>query len=211
MSDDKAQPEPSMEDILASIRRILSEDEGGDPAAAPPPPAAPAEEPFKPKPRPVGEMIEMAPPPPKPAIEMVPIAAPPPRPEPEMVPIAARAPKPEPELVEDVLELTDDMMTEEGGGGFRITPRMDEHGADEDSLLAARTQSAGATALSELARAVARERGVMLGNGGITLEDLVREILRTLIKDWLDQNLPYMIERLVKKEIERMVSRAEKL
>jgi len=64
---------------------------------------------------------------------------------------------------------------------------------------------------SELARAVARERGVGLGRGGLTLEDLTREILKALIKDWLDQNLPYMIERLVKKEIERMVNRAEKL
>ena len=57
----------------------------------------------------------------------------------------------------------------------------------------------------------ARERGLGLGNGGLTLEDITREILRTLIKDWLDQNLPYMIERIVKKEIEKMVNRAEKL
>ena len=35
--------------------------------------------------------------------------------------------------------------------------------------------------------------------------------LKSLIKDWLDQNLPYMIERIVKKEIEKMVNRAEKL
>ena len=46
MSDDKAQQEPSMEDILASIRRILSEDEGQQPGGAPvdkaaPPPEAP--------------------------------------------------------------------------------------------------------------------------------------------------------------------------
>ena len=66
-------------------------------------------------------------------------------------------------------------------------------------------------ALAELAHAVARERGVGLGRGGITLEEIVREILRSLIKDWLDQNLPYMIERIVKKEIEKMVNRAEKL
>ncbi|MEK9844439.1 DUF2497 domain-containing protein, partial [Thalassospira sp.] len=32
-----------------------------------------------------------------------------------------------------------------------------------------------------------------------------------LLKEWLDENLPYMIERLVKKEIERIVNRAEDL
>ena len=82
---------------------------------------------------------------------------------------------------------------------------------DDESLLAPPVQAASTSALAELARAVARERGVGLGNGGITLEDIVREILKTLIKDWLDQNLPYMIERIVKKEIEKMVNRAEKL
>ena len=82
---------------------------------------------------------------------------------------------------------------------------------DVESILAPPVQMASTTALAELARAVARERGVGLGRGGLTLEDLTREILKALIKDWLDQNLPYMIERLVKKEIERMVNRAEKL
>jgi len=36
-------------------------------------------------------------------------------------------------------------------------------------------------------------------------------MLRPLLKEWLDRNLPYLIERLVKKEIDRMVNRAEKL
>jgi cell pole-organizing protein PopZ len=80
---------------------------------------------------------------------------------------------------------------------------------DEESLLSAHAADRSASALSALAQAVARERAVALGNGGITLEELVREILRPILKDWLDQNLPYMIERIVKKEIEKMVNRAE--
>jgi cell pole-organizing protein PopZ len=68
---------------------------------------------------------------------------------------------------------------------------------DVESILAAPVQVASTSALAELAHAVARERGVGLGRGGITLEEIVREILRSLIKDWLDQNLPYMIERAV--------------
>ena len=38
----------------------------------------------------------------------------------------------------------------------------------------------------------------------MTLEDLVREELRPLLKAWLDQNLTPLVERLVKREIERI-------
>ena len=124
--------------------------------------------------------------------------------------------EPEPEPEEDIFELTEDMVAEEEPEPFvfdpdpgpRFMPMREER---HDSILAPPVQAASTSALAELARAVARERGVGLGNGGTTLEDIVREILKTLIKDWLDQNLPYMIERIVKKEIEKMVNRAEKL
>ena len=38
-----------------------------------------------------------------------------------------------------------------------------------------------------------------------TLEDLVKDMLRPMLKSWLDQNLPVMVERLVRQEIERVV------
>jgi cell pole-organizing protein PopZ len=37
-----------------------------------------------------------------------------------------------------------------------------------------------------------------------TLEDLVREMLRPMLKGWMDDNLPGMVERIVKAEIERV-------
>ena len=136
-------------------------------------------------------------------------------------------PEPVPEPEEDILELTDDMVAEEEPeepffeesipvmpepAPRMTTPHFEmEEEEDDESILAPPVQMASTTALAELAKAVARERGIGLGRGGLTLEDLTREILRTLIKDWLDQNLPYMIERIVKKEIEKMVNRAEKL
>jgi hypothetical protein len=43
--------------------------------------------------------------------------------------------------------------------------------------------------------------------GGPTIEDIVREELRPLLKAWLDANLPPMVERLVRTEIERVVGR----
>ena len=154
---------------------------------------------------------------PEPEPEPEPFFEPEPEPEPEPV----FEPEPEPEPEEDILELTDDMVAEDESYMEEIpavrepAPRMAmpdfDIEEDAESILAQPVQVASTTALAELARAVARERGVGLGRGGLTLEDLTREILSTLIKDWLDQNLPYMIERIVKKEIERMVNRAEKL
>ena len=46
---------------------------------------------------------------------------------------------------------------------------------------------------------------------GQGVEGMTREMIRPLLKEWLDQNLPYLIERLVKKEIDRMINRAERL
>lgn len=43
--------------------------------------------------------------------------------------------------------------------------------------------------------------------GENTLEGLVREMLRPMMKDWLDQKLPQLVERLVEKEIGRITGR----
>jgi cell pole-organizing protein PopZ len=53
-----------------------------------------------------------------------------------------------------------------------------------------------------------RQAGTQLYRGGPTLEDMVREEMRPMLKDWLDTNLPPLVERLVRAEIERMVGRA---
>ena len=44
----------------------------------------------------------------------------------------------------------------------------------------------------------------MLGNNARTLEDLVKEMLRPMLKNWLDDNLPQLVERIVRAEIERV-------
>ena len=46
--------------------------------------------------------------------------------------------------------------------------------------------------------------GMPLGNATRTLEDLVREEVRPILTAWLDQNLPPLVERLVQKEIKRI-------
>ncbi|XBY46276.1 DUF2497 domain-containing protein [Methyloraptor flagellatus] len=44
----------------------------------------------------------------------------------------------------------------------------------------------------------------VLSSNARTLEDLVQDMLRPMLKGWLDQNLPTMVERLVRAEIERV-------
>jgi uncharacterized protein len=44
----------------------------------------------------------------------------------------------------------------------------------------------------------------VLVENGRTLQDLVREMLRPMLKAWLDDNLPTLVERLVLAEIEEM-------
>lgn len=43
-----------------------------------------------------------------------------------------------------------------------------------------------------------------IGIEGLTIESMVREMLRPMLKEWLDENLPTLVERMVEKEIERV-------
>jgi len=57
-------------------------------------------------------------------------------------------------------------------------------------------------------RTLAAERYTQVRSGGPTIEDLVRDEIRPLLKEWLDIHLPPLVERLVRTEIERVVGRA---
>lgn len=57
--------------------------------------------------------------------------------------------------------------------------------------------------------AVSPQSGMFIGNGSRTLEDMVLELMRPMLKDWLDKNLPATVERLVQKEVERISRRAK--
>lgn len=113
-----------------------------------------------------------------------------PEPEPEPMPVFDE-PEPEPE---PVLELTQDMV------------------APMEHVVSPPTYAMGADVLSELARAILDRRDVAVRDGrDLTLEGMVREMLRPILREWLDRNLPYLIERLVKREIDYMINRAERL
>jgi cell pole-organizing protein PopZ len=191
-----AQPkpnEPSMEEILASIRRIISDDEV-KPAEAEVEPA-----PVAPEPAAVdidedvldlgAEAALILAPEPEAGVKPVDgdidfLDSPPSEPEPEPVQ-AMPQPAPEPEPVElPVFANVEAPQT--SGPSF-----------DMAQLLSDQTSSAVTSAFGQLAHTV-------LSNNARTLEDLVKDMLKPMLKSWLDDNLPTMVERLVRAEIERV-------
>ena len=66
------------------------------------------------------------------------------------------------------------------------------------------TQMMSATTVSAVESAFNTLAHTVLSNNARTLEDLVKEMLRPMLKSWLDDNLPGLVERIVKAEIERV-------
>jgi cell pole-organizing protein PopZ len=50
---------------------------------------------------------------------------------------------------------------------------------------------------------------VPLGTSSRTLEGMATELLRPMLREWLDENLPSAIDRMVRQEIEKLVRRTE--
>ncbi len=249
----KAQ-EPSMEEILASIRRIIADDEAKPPAAEKPASAAPPPKAEKPAAAPAAKapvMKDIPPsaipaaqaaaakavaPPAKPAPP--PAAPPPPAPAPAVsnsqddidallngLDAATTPEEIRPALPDgDVFELTDEMAVAEPEppqpSFQRVEPQDDlefsestaaralhrqpafeppplESSSPLQPILSRSTVSAVESAFNTLAHTV-------LSNNARTLEDLVKEMLRPMLKSWLDDNLPNLVERIVKAEIERV-------
>jgi hypothetical protein len=216
--------EPSMEEILASIRRIIADDD-----AKTPQPAAFAEPPPAPAPSPVvaaAPMPAMAPSPVE-FLSEIPAAAPP---APEMRQEAA-----------DILDLTEDMRAPEpvpSAPSFttidaqadvvfadslppRVEPEpempafaMQDETPAYDPLEAARQTLAeqvemdrpllSRSATAAVDSAFASLTHTVLSQNARTLDDLVKDMLRPMLKSWLDDNLPSLVERLVRAEIERV-------
>ena len=173
-----------MEEILASIRRIISEDDApeGEEGAAP-----------------VAEM-------------------------PQLEPLAAATPPSSSSAPEDdVLELTDRVASDEPQtlGDLEIQTRPEAEPApaplpepepaaayspppapaplrDDEHLVGNPASEAAALAFGKLSATIA------MPAEGRTLEDVVREMLRPLLKAWLDENLPGIVQATVDQEVDRI-------
>ncbi len=77
-----------------------------------------------------------------------------------------------------------------------------------ESLISDKTTDAAATSIGALVRSMSTEKSVAVTkSGSITIEDIVREEIRPLLKSWLDSHLPSLVERVVRAEIERVINR----
>jgi cell pole-organizing protein PopZ len=208
--------EPSMEEILASIRRIIADDDSKpakapevaaaakapQAAAAPSRPAPPAAPPSKP-----AAPLPSAPPPAAANSQdevdaMLAELDAPPKAGPK--PAAAQPPAP----AAEVLDLTEAMAaptpppgpapsfrTIDGASDVVFTTKPER--STDRALISNETIAAVDSAFNSLAHTV-------IGQNARTLEDLVREMLRPMLKSWLDDNLPGLVERIVRAEIERV-------
>jgi len=256
--------EPSMEEILASIRRIIADDEAkppeaksseakpseakpseAKPAAAEKPASPPA--PVKPEPpaakAPVMKDIPPSAIAPKPAAA-APKPAPPPAPQPAAVSngqddidamlasLDAATPEADirpPQPDGEVFDLTDEMALPDPAPApaapsfHKIDPQDDIEFTETPAAKALHRQPAyepppfeSAAAASPAQQILSRSTvsavesafnslaNTVLSNNARTLEDLVKEMLRPMLKSWLDDNLPGLVERIVKAEIERV-------
>jgi len=209
-------PESSMEEILASIRKIISEDEA-KPSVMLRPTLAPrpgsnvsrlfADEPAEPVARTeeksavesVAEAMSIGSEP----VEIEEDVAPPAayheeEPEPEPEPEPARAPEPrrtmtiEPAAAVEAALSTHDWRPAE--------PRAAHQPTATQTLLSPRADAAVASAFNHLA-------GTILATNSRTIEQMAEDMMRPMLKDWLDDNLPPLVEKLVREEIERVSRR----
>src|SRR3972149_7568588 len=86
----------------------------------------------------------------------------------------------------------------------------DKPSADNTSgLMSAQTADAATEALAKLlAGNLAIEKDDTGRNGKITLEEMAGDLMKPVLKIWLDQNLPGIIEKIVQREVERLSRRA---
>jgi cell pole-organizing protein PopZ len=178
----KGQDEPSIEEILGSIRRIIAEDDDASTVApdAPEVSAAAADQPDPMEEEPLeltnkidpdGTILDAA-------AEETTVAfaedekpTPPPAPEPEPV---------------------------------FTPPPVKEQPKMADEILSNVAADAAAASLAKLARhtPIAEE-----GHDGISVESIVREMLRPMLKEWMDKNLPDLVQKMVERELEKLSKR----
>jgi cell pole-organizing protein PopZ len=181
MADNKTAQEPSMEEILSSIRRIIAEDEPGGQAAA----GSEAAGALVPAANPDDEDDDV--------LELTEIVGEPDSPQPEKsaapaMPAAAPVPPPPSPAMQE-------------------TPTMTAQSAEP--LISPVAANASTNAFARLAKAAAPDDKRTVSVAGISVEQLVVDLLTPMLRDWLDQNLPGIVERVVEQEVKKLARRAE--
>ena len=196
------QHEPTMEEILASIRKIISEDTPETAPEAPPPPASAA----PPPPQPVhDDVLELT----QEHVEAPPAPAPVPPPPPAPVPVMAPAPAedivfqsvaPAPEHSDIFSDQTRKAMEDT----FNSIP-------DEDEPVPATRNTSplgpvdGSTVENVFERAVRESFEPVLQKYLSDNSAAVIDRMKPLIREWMDEHFPPLLEGAVRAEVERVV------
>jgi hypothetical protein len=196
MAEVKTDQEPSIEEILESIRQIISDDsDGGAKPEAPgkPQQAPPVRQAAMPAPSSSSSPMDLA-------FEPVSTPSAPTASDMDVLELTEKIKPPTPAAIEpmDKPKTTDKPMTID-------KPTT----ANPNGLISAQTADAATEALSKLlAGSLVIEKDEPARNGKVTLEDLTLDLMKPMLKIWLDQNLPGIIEKIVQKEVEKLSRRA---
>lgn len=208
----KSQQEPSMEEILASIRRIISEDDTDEAKSD----DAAVEEGVEEN----DDVLELT--------DVVEDEEPVAEAEPAEEDVAEVVEE-EPQSQDDIDSLFDEADSSDTDDEIELVEEEEDEpvaevveetapepvppvavaAVPEGSLLDDAPATAATGSLSGLVAAVDAAHGTPIGNGNRTIEDLVKEVMRPMIKEWLDDNLPGLVERVVRREVERLSRTAE--
>lgn len=186
-----------MEEILASIRRIISEDDAAAEASAPAAAPEPAPEPT-PEPEPEPVFAESEP-------EPEPFPEAPGEAEDEVLELTERYElAPEVESIGDLDVAPADPAPSVSAPAAAVIPMSDEPLVDDGAAATA------ASAFAGLAASLRRPEPAtdLPAGSGTSLEALVGSLLRPMLKEWLDANLPGIVEEQVRKEVERIARSA---
>lgn len=183
MSIPNEMPESSMEEILASIRKIISEDEskGGHATAAP----------LQPTSRPNSAADNVSP--------LFADRRGAPRPGGDRTDVAPAKLHSTPAAVRDNTSV--DARPAKAG---EARPQAEVHAStairgsmSDKALLSASAEAAVSASFAELKADSARKDSA-------AVEQLAEALMRPMVKAWLDQNLPLLVERIVREEVERL-------
>jgi uncharacterized protein len=202
MSDQKTTEEPSIEDILGSIRRIIADDDQEQPIAAtsapaPQPASAPFDDEEDDEPLELTQKLDDE----GTVIDL--------QPETQGEELASGEPAMD-ESDDESVALTsayaaasstpDDYKSE-----ITMVDQDNEMSDTAESLVSSVAADATAAVMAKLARNTAVTRGAAID--GLTIEDIVRDLLRPMLRSWLDENLPDMVQNMVERELDRIARR----
>ena len=187
--------EPTMEEILASIRRIIADDQKPGPGvldrpAAPSPASLPSAPPPKPR------LVEPAQEPPPLVVEAIAVEIS--EPEPAASAPVPQAPGPFPPPAEDAPELPVEALPS------ILTARAPDAPAEEPEAVHEREPLLSTAADEAVSHSFGALAHAHVAHNLPPLENIIREMLRPMLKTWLDDNLPGIVEKLVRVEIERV-------